>query len=458
MATQTVPGAGTGPGPAPNFEAPSIAAERSGPPRRVILGVGAVVLLLALVFGVRYLLFATTHETTDDAKIDTDQITVTSKISERVAQVLVSADQPVRKGQLLVRLDDADETQRLASAKAVRDAQLASLHAAEATLALTRDQVAAQQIQTRGSVAQAQAAITSASEQAKAQQNQIAVAQAGIDAAVAQLRAAQDGVPAAAENLRKAQADLARAQSLVSSGDIAKAQLDAASAVAAGAQASYRQAQANVTAAQANVASARERLIAQRATSGSSQAQVGVQEGSLTTAEGRLAEVASPSRVVAAQAAVEGARAQLATAQAQLSTAEQQLAYTRIKAPVDGHVGAKNIEVGQTVAPGQSLLAVIPENNIYVTANFKETQLGAMKAGLSAEITVDAYKGVTFKGHVDSISPASQNTFSIIPAQNATGNFVKVTQRVPVRILFDDPDPAYALRPGMSVETAVKVK
>ena len=101
---------------------------------------------------------------------------------------------------------------------------------------------------------------------------------------------------------------------------------------------------------------------------------------------------------------------------------------------------------------------MIPETNIYVTANFKETQLGAMKAGLPVEITVDAYKGITFKGHVESISPASQNTFSIIPAQNATGNFVKVTQRVPVRILFDDPDPAYALRPGMSVETAVKVK
>jgi membrane fusion protein (multidrug efflux system) len=458
MATQTVPEAAKGPSAAFNLEAPPAAAERNGPPRRIILGVGAVIALIALVFGVRYLLFATSHETTDDAKIDTDQLTVTSKISERVAEVPVVADQAVRKGQLLVRLDDTDETQRVASARAVRDAQLAGLHEAEATLALTRDQVAAQQEQTRGSVAQARAAIASASGQARAQRDQIAVSQAGVDAADAQFRAAQDGVPAAAENLHKAQADLARVESLVASGDIARAQLDSARAAAASAQASYQQAEANVAAAQANLVSARQRLIAQRSTSGSSDAQIGVQQGSLTTAQGRLAEVASPARVTAAQAAVEGARAQLATAQAQLATAEQQLANTRITAPVDGHVGAKNIEVGQTVAPGQSLLAVIPESNIYVTANFKETQLGAMKAGLPVEITVDAYKGVTFKGHVESISPASQNTFAIIPAQNATGNFVKVTQRVPVRILFDDPDPAYALRPGMSVETAVKVK
>lgn len=457
MATQTLPESGSGPNGALNLEAPP-AAERNGPPRRIILGVGAVVALLALVFGVRFLLYASTHETTDDAKIDTDQITVTSKLSERVAQVLVSADQPVRKGQLLVRLDDTDESQRVASARAARDAQLAAVHAAEATLALTRDQVVAQQQQSRGSVAQARAAITSASEQARAQNDQIAVSQAGVDAAVAQFRAAQDGVPAAAESLRKARADLARVESLVSSGDIARAQLDSARAAEANAQALYRQAQANVAAAQANVASARQRLVAQRSLSGSSQAQIGVQEGSLASAQGRLAEVGSPSRVAASQAAVEGARAQLATAQSQLATAEQQLANTRITAPVDGHVGAKNVEVGQTVAPGQSLLAVIPANNTYVTANFKETQLGSMKAGQPVEITVDAYKGVRFKGHVASISPASQNTFSIIPAQNATGNFVKVTQRVPVRILFDDPDPAYALRPGMSVETAVKVK
>jgi membrane fusion protein (multidrug efflux system) len=458
MATQTVPEAGTAPSAPLNLEGPPVAAEPKGPPRRLIMAAGAVVALLALVFGVRYLLFATSHETTDDAKIDTDQITVTSKLSERVAQVLVSADQPVKKGDLLVRLDDTDESQRVAAARATRDAQLASLHSAQATLALTQDQVAAQQQQSRGSVAQARAAIVSASEQARSQNDQIAVSQAGVDAAGAQLRAAQDGVPAAAENLHKAQADLARAESLVSTGDIARAQLDAARAVAASAQAQYRQAEANVAAAQANLASARQRLVAQRSLSGSSQAQIGVQEGSLATAEGRLLEVASPSRVAAAQAAVEGARAQLATAQSQLANAEQQLANTRIVAPVDGHVGAKNIEVGQTVAPGQSLLAVIPASNIYVTANFKETQLGAMKAGQPVEITVDAYKGVTFKGHVASISPASQNTFSIIPAQNATGNFVKVTQRVPVRILFDDPDPAYALRPGMSVETAVKVK
>jgi membrane fusion protein (multidrug efflux system) len=161
--------------------------------------------------------------------------------------------------------------------------------------------------------------------------------------------------------------------------------------------------------------------------------------------------------VTAQQAQADAAAAQVATARAQLKTAQDQLSYTRVRSPIDGYVGAKNVEIGQTISPGISLMTIVP-NAVYVTANYKETQLGEMHPGQPVDISVDAYKGVTFVGHVENISPASQNRFSLVPAQNATGNFVKVTQRVPVRIVFDHPDPKYPLRPGMSVETSVKVK
>ena len=119
-----------------------------------------------------------------------------------------------------------------------------------------------------------------------------------------------------------------------------------------------------------------------------------------------------------------------------------------IRSPIDGIVGAKNVEVGTSVAPGQSLMTLVPNSGIYITANYKETQLGKVKVGQHVDVKVDAYKGVDFHGRVEAIAPASQNTFSLVPAQNATGNFVKVTQRIPVRIVVDNPPPDKPLRVG----------
>ncbi|MEO6913302.1 MAG: HlyD family secretion protein, partial [Candidatus Baltobacteraceae bacterium] len=173
--------------------------------------------------------------------------------------------------------------------------------------------------------------------------------------------------------------------------------------------------------------------------------QIGVAQGSLQTARGKYAEVVSPARITAQKAL--------------LDLAQQQLGYTRITAPVDGYIGEKSVELGQTVGAGMTLITLIPSKNIFVTANFKETQVGNMHVGQPVDITVDAYKGVTFHGKVLSINPASQNTYALVPTQNSTGNFVKVTQRIPVKISIDDADPnKYPMRPGMSVEAAVKVK
>jgi membrane fusion protein, multidrug efflux system len=390
--------------------------QRPRPRRRVFLIAGGiVVLLLALIFGIPWLLYALAHQSTDDARVDADVVAVTSKIPERVDHILVDTNQPVHRGQLLIVLDNKDELARLAQAKAQYDLALANQRT------LTE--------QNRGGVSQASGNVAT-------QQAQVPVAQAGADQAQAQLRVAMSDVPAAQQAYDRAQADYRRTVSLVSTGDEPSQQLDAMRATQAQAVAQLRSADDQVSAAQANVAAAQERISA-------SVAGVSAAQGGLTTAQGKLAQAADPSQVESAKA--------------QLDLAKQNLAYTRIYSATNGYVGEKNVEVGQTVSAGLTLITVIPQH-VYITANYKETQMGNMRVGQPVDIRVDAYKGATFHGHVVSINPASQNTYALVPAQNATGNFVKVTQRIPVRVSIDDQRADMPLRPGMSVETSVKVK
>jgi len=198
--------------------------------------------------------------------------------------------------------------------------------------------------------------------------------------------------------------------------------------------------------------------IAAIASANAASAGIGAQQGQLETAQGRLSESDNPYRVSATQAQADAAFAQAGSLQAQVKTAQDRLGYTEIRSDIDGIVGAKNIAVGATVAPGQSLMTIVPDHGLYITSNYKETQLGNVKVGQPVDVKVDAYKGVAFQGHVCAIAPASQNTFSLVPAQNATGNFVKVTQRIPVRVCVDNPPADTPLRVGMSVVTSIKVK
>jgi membrane fusion protein (multidrug efflux system) len=425
--------------------------------RRALFIAGAIVALIALFFLIEFIAYARTHQTTDDAMIDADQVDVTSKISERVDRILVDTNQQVKRGQLLIQLNDRDEVERVAQAQASLQTAEAQARAAQANVTLTQETQQAQNAENAGGIAQAQSGIQGAGANAESATDLAAEARAEQVAALADLRVARDAVPGAYQQMLKAAADLRRTQSLVTTGDLAQSQLDAARAAYQAARSSYTQAQANVGAAAANVTAADQKVAAQANAATGSAAQVGIQEGSLQTAQGKLAESSAPSRVTTQQAQAQAAAAQVATARAQLKTAQDQLSYTRIRSAINGYVGAKNVEIGQTIAPGISLMDIVP-NSVYVTANYKETQLGNMRPGQPVDINVDAYHGVKFYGHVENISPASQNRFSLVPAQNATGNFVKVTQRVPVRVVFDHPDPNYPLRPGMSVETSVKVK
>jgi len=405
-------------------EAPEKATRTSNPTvRRIGLLIGALIAIAVLFWGIRYFLYARTHASTDDAKVDASSVAVTSKIAERVDRIFVDTDQRVHKGQLLIQLDDQDERSKYEQAKSAVIAQRAQAQAAQANVTLTQETVAAQSLQSLGGITQAQAG------------------PAETGAASAAVAEAQAQVPAAQEAYLKAQADLARTQSLVSTGDLPRQQLDAARAAAAAAGSQYQAAVASVSAAREQFASTQ------------SQA-----SGSLQTARGKYQEASSPSRVAASEAQAHAAFASVANAQAQLQLASDQLADTRIVAPVDGSIGEKNVEVGQTVGQGIALLTIIPAQNIYITANYKETQIGGMRAGQPVDISIDAYKGVAFHGHVIAINPASQATYSLIPPSNASGNFIKVTQRIPVKISIDDPRPDMPLRPGMSVETSVKVK
>jgi membrane fusion protein (multidrug efflux system) len=430
---------------------------RRPPPLPVIVG-GAVVVLAILIWGAFYLAYAFSHESTDDARVDADTVTITSKISERVKQVLVDTNDRVRKGQILILLDDRDERTKYDQAIAQVDAQRAQAAAALQSVALTREQQAAQSAQGSGGVKAAQAEITNAQASYQAAVQQATAANAAVAQAEAQLKVAQAQVPSAQAALDRANADFDRYSSLVKTGDISQQQLDAQRASQAQALAGYRGALDQVTAAQTAVAQAQARSTSAEASATAAAAGIGAQQGQLQTAEGRLAESSAPARVPQIRAQANAAGANVNTASAQAETARDQLNYTVIRSPIDGYVGAKNIEVGATVSPGQSLLEIVPETGLYITANYKETQLGAIAVGQDVDVTVDAYKGTTFHGRVESIGPASQNTFSLIPAQNATGNFVKVTQRLPVRISIVDPPADKPLRVGMSVETAVKKK
>lgn len=393
--------------PRPNGSTDTVPAieERTGPRKRVIFGaIGAIVAIILLVYGVKWFMYARVHEGTDDARVDADPVAVTSKINERIDQILVDTNDEVKKGQLLIVLDNAVEQDQVRNA--------------EAQLALAAANQSSNTLQSQGGVAQAQA--------------DTADADAGVAQAQAQLVAAQAQLPAAQAAYARARADYSRTASLVKTGDVPRQQLDAQTAALAAAAAQLRDARAQISAQQANVSAAQQKVSAS--------------QGGETTAQGKLAQSSDPSQVNAEHA--------------QLAIAKKNLGYTRIYSSINGYVGEKSAEVGQTVSAGATILTLIPDGpgQIYITANYKETQMGSMKIGQPVDIHVDAYPGTTFQGHVASINPASQNTYALVPAQNATGNFVKVTQRIPVRISIDNMPPDKPLRPGMSVETYVKVR
>lgn len=402
-------------------------------PVRLLLALAGLGAIAAGVTGYRWWQFASTHQETDNAAVSAHVYQISSRISGNVIDVPVDDNQTVQPGELLVRLDPKEYQVKVQQAQAALAIAQRQAQAAQTSVTLAGGTAQAQTTEAQGELQQAIAAIESA-------RSTVAEAQAGVPTAQAQVAQAQ-------ATLQKAQADYRRYQSLYQSGAISRQQLDSARAAYDVALAQQQAAQQGVSQAQARLAQAQNGIAAAQA--GLAASQGGVQKaqtGSVQTAVTR--------------SQYEAAQATIAQAQANLAEAQLQLSYTNLTAPVAGRVGRKAVEVGEQVQPGQALMAVVG-NDVWVVANFKETQLADMQPGEPAEIKLDAFPGHTFTGKVSSLSPASGSEFALLPPDNATGNFTKIVQRVPVKVTFDaNSIQGYETRitPGMSASVSVDVK
>lgn len=426
--------------------------------RPAFLIIAAVVLLVGTVFLIRYWLYARSHESTDDAFIDGRVVQIAPKVSSYVSKVYVKENQEVKEGDLIAELDPRDFEARVAQAQAALQAGLAQQRQAESGVALTRANMRANVQQAAAGVRQARTSVETARAAAAAERTRIAQAGAGIATAEASAAQARAQVVAAEAEAQRVNADVQRYQALFQRDEISQQRLDQAIATARTANAQVEAARQRVAAAEAQVAEARSAQTAAAETARRASTQIGGAQAGVGEALGRLAQASTgPQQVAVSQAQVATAGATIEQLRAAVQQAELELSYTKIYAPESGRVARKTIEEGALVQPGQPLMALVT-GDVWVTANFKEDQIGKIRVNQHVDVTVDAYPGKVFSAHVDSIQPGTGSAFSLLPPENATGNYVKVVQRVPVKIVFDEPpDPNHLLVPGMSVGPEVKI-
>ncbi len=358
--------------------------------RKTLLVLGPVVLVLAVVLGYPLYLRIMTHESTDDAFVEAHVVSMSPRVAGHVAEVTVHDNQWVEKGDLLVQVDQRTFQVALDVAKARLESANAAMQEAEAEVSAARSLVA--------------------------QRN------AGLSSHRSELAQARAGVDEYAAGHNRDENDFKRMDEMVEAGAVSRQEYD------------HARAQAAVS--KAKLLSARKKIDTQSA-------QIRQAIASAQAAEDELLQ---------AQAVVDKRRAEASEAAAQVRQAELDLSYTRITAPCAGFVTKKSVEPGAYVQVGQQLLSVVGRD-VWVVANFKETQISGMKPGQPVDIEVDAYPDVVFKGHVDSIQRGTGSRFTLLPPENATGNFIKVVQRVPVKIVLDrlNGSSGYLLAPGMSV-------
>ncbi|HKF46496.1 MAG TPA: HlyD family secretion protein [Terracidiphilus sp.] len=388
-------------------------------PRSRRRGIIIVVIAILAVGALAFWWHSTFYEDTDDAQISGHLIQVSARIQGQVAKVYVDENQQVKAGQVIAELDPRDFQVAVEQAKAALASAQAAAAAANVAIPLTT-------VNTGSNLTSARAQLTGS--------------HAAVQQALGQQQAAQARVLQAQANEVKAASDLQRYKPLVEKDVISKQQYDGAVAAAAAAQAAVADAQASAQASADAVRVARE--------------QEAGADASLKYAQ------TGPQQVAAQNARYKQAEAQVQQAQAQLDQAQLNLGYTRIVAPEDGIITRKSVEVDQNISSGQNLLTLVSLENIWVTANFKETQLRHMQSEQTVTIHVDS-TGKDYSGKVKQIGGATGSVLSLFPPENATGNYVKVVQRVPVRIDFTDlqhEDPNHELRPGLSVEPKVRVK
>jgi len=388
----------------------------------------AVVVVLLIGAGVWYWL-TRGRESTDDAQIDSHVTQVSARVAGTIVRVAVEDNQTVDAGAMLVGLDPRDYQVAVDRARAeLADAEAAA-QAAQTNVPITSTTASSNILTARGGVVQAQSGIVAA-------EHEVAAARARLTAAQAKLREAE-------ANATKATRDVERLRGLLAKDEVSQQQFDAAVAAGDAQRAAADSSRSQVAEAEAGVPAAESKLMQARAAEQQAHAEL------------QSAQTA-PQQVLATKARASAAEAHVQQARANLAQTELNMQYATVKAPIRGVVSRKGINAGQVVQAGQPLLAIVDVDHVWVTANFKETQLRNMRAGQNATVDVDAYGGREYKGRVDSIAGATGARFSLLPPENATGNFVKVVQRVPVKIALDPgQDPEHLLRPGMSVTPTV---
>jgi membrane fusion protein (multidrug efflux system) len=428
--------------------------------RKKILFIGAGLLLIAAILGIAYWLYARQFESTDDAFVQADITQVSPKVAAYVKKIYVDNNQPVHKGDLLVELDPTDLQVKLQQAQAQLESAKSQRDVAQANANLTTRTTAASRQSAQSNLQSAQQNVEQQRLASQARQAQISQARAAANTAEANLRQAQAQVPGARANVQLAQVEYNRRLNLFNRGDISRQSLDQAQNALQNAQSQLNAAEQAVNAAQSRVNEAEANTRTAQETYRQSVAQVGLTQAQVGESQGRLQDAnAAPERVEVSQSQVGTAEAAIQAAEAAVEQAKLDLSYTKIYAPEDGKITRKTIEEGQLVQVGTPLMAISQSDDIWVVANFKETQLEYMQPGQHVDIEIDAYPNEAFKGHVESIQAGTGSQFSVLPAENATGNFVKVVQRVPVKIVFDEPsDKLQKLVPGMSAEPTVKVR
>jgi membrane fusion protein (multidrug efflux system) len=398
--------------------------------KRIGIAIGVVLIVL---LGAGVWVWATAgRETTDDAQVDAHVTPISSRVGGMVTDVPVKENQQIDAGATLVVIDPRDYQVALDKAHAELATAEADAAAARVNVPITSTAATSNVSTARGGVEQAQAGIESS--------------QRGVEAATARLATAQARQREAEANSAKTSKDVERFKGLLAKDEISQQQYDAAVAAADAGRAAADSARSQVQEAQAGISMAQSQLTQSRA----GHTQAAAQLESAQTA---------PEQIAAQRARASSADAKVLQQRAAVQQAELNLQYATVKAQLKGIVSKKSVEPGQIVQPGQPLMTLIPLEEVWVTANFKETQLQDVHPGQQAVVEVDAYGGREFKGHVESLAAATGSRFSLLPPENATGNFVKVVQRVPVRIAIDEKqDAEQLLRPGMSVTAKVYTK
>jgi membrane fusion protein (multidrug efflux system) len=417
----------TAPGSEPAVSQPPPDPRRKRNIRFVLLAI----LVVAAIVAIPIYAYYAARESTDDAEVDGHIVPISPRISGTITEVLVNDNQLVKAGDPLVRLDRAD----FDVAQAQSEAELAN---AEAGTTESGANVPLTNINTRSQVN------TSSSQVDEAQASVASSAQA-VDSARSKVAAASADLVGRQASLVKAQKDLKRFESLVSKDEISRQDFDAATAA-------EQSSAADVDSTKANLAASQHAL-------DEALAQLNVSKARLSTAfvQKRQSEQARPHQQQLTEARFKASQALVKQAQANLNQAHLNLSYTNLVAPVGGVVSRKVAEPGMHVTPGQEIMAIVPLDDIWITANFKETQLKKMGVGQKVEFDVDEFgSSHRYHGHIDSIAAASGAKFSLLPPENATGNYVKVVQRIPVKILLEPGENShYLLRPGMSVTPTI---